>query len=139
MASMGTYVLDTFALMAYVRAEPGGAAVATLVERAEAGQLTLHMSAVNVAEVFYSTWRRAGQRVAQRVIDDLPVLGVSIHAADLALSLKAGALKAQYPIALGDCYAAALAQHLDATLVTGDPELRQVEGPVKIQWIGASP
>jgi ribonuclease VapC len=129
------YVLDTFALMAYSRAEPGGEEVAALVERAEVGQLALHMSAVNAAEVYYSTWRRAGRQVARRVVDDLPVLGISVHDATLALSLKAGALKAQFPISLADCYAAALAQELGATLVTGDPEFRHLEDVVRIDWL----
>ena len=136
MADVAAYVLDTFAWMAYARAEPGGETVRELVRQAEAGQVELHMTAVNVAEAFYGTWRRAGPRMARRVVDDLPLLGVAIHDADLALSLRAGALKAQYPLALGDCYAAALAQQLDATLVTGDPEFRQLHGVVKIEWLG---
>jgi predicted nucleic acid-binding protein len=64
------------------------------------------------------------------------MLGVTIHAADLTLSLLAGALKAEYPMALGDCFAAALAQQLGAVLVTGGLELKQAEKVVRIEWIG---
>jgi len=38
-------------------------------------------------------------------------------------------------MALGDCFAAALAKELKADLVTGDQEFKQVEGQVKVQWL----
>jgi uncharacterized protein len=36
-----------------------------------------------------------------------------------------------------DCFAAALAQHLEAAVVTGDPDFRQVEGMVAIEWLSS--
>jgi predicted nucleic acid-binding protein len=38
-------------------------------------------------------------------------------------------------LSLADCFAAALAFIEEAELVTGDPEFKQVEGEVKIEWI----
>ena len=34
-----------------------------------------------------------------------------------------------------DCYAAALAKNKQASLVTGDPEFKQVAKDIKIHWI----
>jgi len=135
MASVPAYVLDTFAVMAYVQDEPGRDVVRRLLEDAQAARVSLSISAVNVAEVYYTLWRRVGEEPAHLVIIDLQLAGVQVHDADLDLSLRAGSLKAQYPMALGDCHAAALAQRLDATLVTGDPGFRHVEGQVRIDWL----
>jgi len=136
MADVPLHVLDTFAVIALVQDEPGAAEVEALLTACRAGRASVHMCAVNVAEVFYTLWRRGNEWYAREKLADLELAGVQVHDADLALSLRAGALKAQYPIALGDCYAAALAQHLDAPLVTGDPEFRHAESVVKIAWIG---
>jgi len=44
-------------------------------------------------------------------------------------------LKASCRIAYADCFAATLSLKLRATLVTGDPEFRQLEEKIPIQWI----
>jgi ribonuclease VapC len=46
-------------------------------------------------------------------------------------------LKARFPIAYADAFAAALAQKHGCLLVTGDPEFQRVEG-LAIDWIGAN-
>jgi predicted nucleic acid-binding protein len=38
-------------------------------------------------------------------------------------------------MSLADCFAAALARDRKASLYTGDPEFKAVEGEVKIVWI----
>jgi ribonuclease VapC len=51
------------------------------------------------------------------------------------LALAAAYLKGLHPISYADCFAAALAQQLDAAVVTGDPDFRQLEGRVAIEWL----
>ncbi len=55
--------------------------------------------------------------------------------ADWKLTRKAAQFKAVKKIAYADCYAAALAEDLGATIVTGDPEFSQIEGEVSITWL----
>jgi len=129
------YVLDTSAVMAFLQYEPGRDRVGRLLEDAEAGRAAVNIASVNAAEVLYTLWRRVGEESARLVIDDLLLIGIQFHDADLSLSLRAGALKAEYPMSLADCYAAALAQQLDATVVTGDPEFKCVEEVVRIEWL----
>jgi ribonuclease VapC len=40
-----------------------------------------------------------------------------------------------------DCFAAALAQRLDAAVVTGDPEFEDIEraGELKVEWLPPKP
>jgi ribonuclease VapC len=135
MAGVPAYVFDTFAVIALVQDEPGAEQVECLLAAGGAGGAAIHMCSVNVAEVLYTLWRRGDELSARAKVTDLTLAGIQTHDATLRLSLQAGALKAQYPMALGDCFAAALAQHLDATLVTGDPEFKHVEDVVRIEWL----
>lgn len=48
------------------------------------------------------------------------------------LALTAARIKAGYPIAYPDAFAAALAQQTEATLVTGDPEFELLEDSLDI-------
>ncbi len=136
MAGLPAYVVDAFAVLALLQDEPGAAEVQALLAGSVAGEASVHMCSVNAAEVLYAVWRRTDDLTARTTIADLQLARIRFHDVDLPLSLKAGALKAQYPLALGGCYAAALTQHLDATLVTGDPEFRQMQDIVRIEWIG---
>jgi len=50
--------------------------------------------------------------------------------------LRAGpCLEAWHRISYADAFAAALAQQLAAPVVTGDPELRDIEGEVAVEWL----
>ncbi len=49
--------------------------------------------------------------------------------------LAAAHLKARFPIALADAFAAALAQELEAPLLTGDPEFKALEETLTIYWL----
>ncbi len=52
------------------------------------------------------------------------------------LALTAAHIKAEYPLAYADAFAAALAMNKDATLVTGDPEFMVLKDCLPIQWLG---
>ncbi len=129
------YVLDAFALLAYLRGEPGAERVRDLLLRARSGEARLYLCLVNYGEVLYISERQGGRPAAEeaiRIIDHLPLETVL---ADRDLTFAAAHLKARYPISYADAFAAALAQKLSATLVTGDPEFRKVEAVVEIEWL----
>jgi len=111
--------------------------VEALLEQALENGCALYMSIVNLGEVIYITERERGLAKAQQVlarIDELPIIVVD---SDRRCALAAARIKAHWPIAYADCYAAALCQVTDAVLVTGDPEFVPLEaaGVVKINWI----
>jgi len=62
-------------------------------------------------------------------------LPVEFVETDWDLIREAAMIKSQYPMAFADCFAAAVAQHTDALIMTGDPEFKLIEDQVKIQWI----
>jgi predicted nucleic acid-binding protein len=129
------YVLDTWAIMAYLEDEPAALAVETLIVEAHEDGVPLLMSVVNVAEVWYAFARRASPPQAHESLAELRLLGIEFRAADLDLALEAASFKARYRMSLADCFAAALANHNQAELVTGDQEFRQVEREVKLSWL----
>jgi len=129
------YVLDTFAVMAYLRGEAGGEAVRDLLRRAQGKEIALSLCLVNYGEVLYVTERAGGLEAATEAVRIVEQLPLKISSVDRALTFAAAHIKAQYPISYADAFAVALAQELGATVVTGDPEFRSVEGLVSVQWL----
>lgn len=129
------YVLDAWSIMAYLQGEPAGATVKTIIADAHEYGIPLLMSVVNVAEVWYAFARRASPLQAQESLAELKLLGIEFRAADLDLAIEAASFKARFKMSLADCFAAALAKHDQAELVTGDQEFRQVEREVKLSWL----
>lgn len=80
------------------------------------------MSWINIGEVHYVVRRIHGHSVASQVITDLKQV-IDAHLPDEALVLEASSIKADYPLAYADAFAAALAMTSGAELWTGDPEL----------------
>jgi predicted nucleic acid-binding protein len=50
--------------------------------------------------------------------------------------IAAARMKSTNKLSYADAFAAALSRSLDATLITGDPELGQMAGVLSIEWIG---
>lgn len=130
------YVLDSYALLVHLQREPGFERVRQLLRTAQEGQATLFLCVINLAEVLYTLERRQGMEAARRartlIEGELPIILVP---ADVALSVEAAHLKAAHPISLADCYVAALARQLEASVLTGDPDFARLEALVNVQWL----
>jgi predicted nucleic acid-binding protein len=131
-------VLDTWAVIAWLRDESGAARVERLWAEAAAGKLRLLMSAVNIGEVFYITARWRSLTDAEIVMRHLQELPLEICPAPNTLIWGAARVKAQHRLSYADAFAVATALRESATLVTGDPEVRAVgeKGVVRVEWIG---
>lgn len=129
---MSRYVLDSFAVLAFIQQETGWNYVRDMLREAANGVLELHISAINLAEVQYKIMRRdpdPTQRLAWLQALPLTMVSADPHIPQVVQ------LKARYAISLADCFAVALAQDLDCSVVTGDPEFRKLEDIVKIEWL----
>ncbi len=131
---MSRYVFDSYALLARYWEEPPLTQVEELIADRDNERW---MAAINLGEVFYKIAHQLDVFAAQNAIDEILDLPVRIIDADLELTLAAAKLKAVYPMSYADCFAAALAQQLDATVVTGDPEFERLErdGIIAIEWL----
>jgi len=132
---MPAKVLDSFALVAYFRDEAGAETVEDLLVVASRKDAPLHMTEVNYAEVKYTIIKKNGQAAwekAARILEGLPI---EFHAATRSLADQAADFKSRCHFSLADAFAAALAKEKKAELVTGDPEFKEVEGEIKVQWL----
>lgn len=135
------YVLDSYALLAYLQGErgcaasPGADQVEELLDQAAEGRISIRASLINLGEVAYLVERRHGLAWRDRVLDELASFPIAFGEVTMERILAAAHVKAHHAISYADAFAAALAQEFDATLVTGDPEFRQVEPLVRVLWL----
>ena len=129
------YVLDSFALLAYFQAEAGGAKVKDILKQAKMGEVVTSLSLINLGEIIYITGRKLSNDRAKEILLDILLLPIQLAEVTMDRVLAAAQIKTQYPISYADAFAVALAQELNATIVTGDPEFKQVESIVKLSWL----
>jgi predicted nucleic acid-binding protein len=96
----------------------------------------LLMNDINIGETFYILARERGLDQAEYFISAiLPNLPITKIGNTLTEVIDAAKIKAQYPISYADCFAVATALREKAIIITGDPDFKQVEKIVKIDWI----
>lgn len=118
---MSDVVLDASAVLALLRGEPGGDAVAGHIGRAA-------ISAVNLQEVAKEMLREGA--APERVRPVLDELGLDVRAHDAEAAYAAAALYGQtkeHGRGLGDRSCMALGLQLGLPVLTADREWRQVE------------
>ena len=131
----GASVLDSFALLTFLRGEAGEEQVAAWLERASDRDAPLHMTEVNYAEVKYMIVRKDGVDRWEGIARELPTLPIEFHPADRRLADIAADFKARYRLSLADAFAAALAKERKTDLLTGDTEFKSLEKEIKITWL----
>jgi len=113
-----TLVFDAGALVAYLTAEPGAEMVRQLLKE-NPGDCYAH--AINLCEVFYPALRADGLEAAREVIATLTAAGVQARSdMDTEFWESAAGNKAAYAMSLADAFCVALAQRMDAELITSD-------------------
>jgi len=128
-------VLDSFALLAYFRDEPGAETMENLLVTAGKKDAPLHMTDVNYAEVKYAVLKKDGAAAWEQAAKILQGLPIDFHSTSRALADTAADFKARFQMSLADAFAAALAKEKKADLVTGDPEFKPLEKEIKIHWL----
>jgi len=88
-----------------------------------------------LGELVYASERKRGAEEAAHRLADLRRLPITFCAATEERVLAAAHIKAKHPVSYADAFAIALAQELNATIVTGDPEFQNIEKIVKILWL----
>jgi len=118
------------ALLAWLQNEPGAGLVEDVLKQA-AKEEAFHcfLSAINLGEVYYRLLRLRGADEADAFWEDVRkgILPVTLVAPTLTRIRQAARLKARYPVAYADAFAAQLAQEKRVPLLTGDPELKALE------------
>jgi predicted nucleic acid-binding protein len=135
MTESASFVLDSFALLAYLQDEPLASRIEKLLENSEKEKCRLFLSMINLGELLYITERRAGVVKAQDALALIRQLPIEIVPADEQTVFAAAHLKANYPISYADSFVVATAIQENAIIITGDPEFQSVETLVKVEWL----
>ena len=130
-----TFVLDSFALLAYLNGEPGRARVKEVLKSAEQGAGRVFLCMINFGEVLYTTERRRGFATAQGVQSLIESMPITIVEATRTFVLEAAHIKANHALSHADAFAVASALRENAIVLTGDPEFGAVESIVTVEWL----
>jgi ribonuclease VapC len=130
-----TYVLDTWAVIAYLEDEPSGEKIEELIAAAHEEQIPIYMSVVNLGEVWYTFAREISEEEANASIKILNDLRIQVENVDWEITQEAARFKSQHKMSYADAFAAALAKVMKAELVTGDNEFKPLDGDIKISWV----
>ena len=128
-------VFDSWAVIAYLEGESAAEKVANHIADAHESDIPMFICVVNAGEVWYIIARETSIADADRSITELRHLGVEFVDADWPLAHDAGIYKSRHKMAFADCFSAALAKQKKALLLTGDPEFKQVEPEITIDWL----
>jgi predicted nucleic acid-binding protein len=132
------FILDSFAIMALLRHEPGAVRTREVLGQARHGSCICRASQINLGEVIYTVERRAGLQGVREFLVFLVDNPIVIEEASWQRIQAAAHIKAQHSVSYADAFAIALAQEFQATVLTGDPEFRTVEQFVRVEWLGRS-
>jgi len=130
-----SYVLDSYALLAYFADERGRRPVEKLLTDGLNDEIFIKMTVINLGEVIYIIERKRGLPDAQLTLSRIKELPIKLIDIDEDLALAAAHIKAEHSIAYADCFAAALSKLQKAVLVTGDPEFKKLEKEIEIFWL----
>ena len=96
--SPATYVLDSFAVLAYLENEAGAAIVQGILATAAVDEAILYMSAISLGEMMYIIERERGLPAAQIALAQLQQLPIQLLEATLARILAAAHIKAHHAL-----------------------------------------
>lgn len=126
-------VLDSFALLAYLKQEDSYKKVQDLLSSKE---IPLLMNDINIGETFYIIAKKRGLAQAEFFINViLPTLPIAKVGNTLTEVIQAARIKARYPISYADSFVVATALREKAAIITGDPDFKHVESIVKVEWL----
>ncbi len=92
------------------------------------GKVQAFICDINLAEYYYKTCEKLGKKIADLRYHQIRGSNIIPVETDETLTLKAGEKKCKYrgSLSLADCFALALAELKEATLLTTDSELAKV-------------
>ena len=129
------YILDSYALLAYFQGEHGGEQIRKILKEASTGQAQVSLSVINLGEIYYIISRRRGEESARSIVEDMALLPIELLAATTERILHAASIKARYSVSYAYAFVIAGAEELLASILTGDPEFKEIESWIDVFWL----
>jgi ribonuclease VapC len=134
-ADKRVFVLDSFALLAYLQGESGMERVQSILRDAEKGRAAVHICTINLGEVLYIIEREQGLVRAHETLAAIQQLPIEVIPADNSTVLDAAHIKANHTVSYADAFAVVCAQRTGGVLLTGDKEFESVEEVIHVEWL----
>ena len=136
MKSQERIVLDAWAVLALIFGEePAAGVVKNIFGEKDTSGSYIYMSWINLGEVYYTLTRRKGSEAADEVLKDIKLLPMTLHEPSKADILTAARIKANHRLSYADAFAVSLAERIQGTLFTGDPEILLLQNIIKIKQL----
>lgn len=130
------FILDTWALLAHLGDETGAGRVRVVLRSAEKNECKAGISIINLGEVAYITERERGLAKVHKVLGVIRSLPVTVLPVGERIVMMAAHIKASHRLSYADAFAAATAKLTGGKLLTGDPELKKLDGAdIKVEWL----
>lgn len=120
------YVLDSFAILAYLGNEEGADRIEEIIDKAEKGEIKLFMNYISLGEVYYIVAREFGVTKANEAVAIVKRLPIEFVEVNESLALTAGRIKAMHSLSYADAFVVATAIDKKGVIVTGDREFEGV-------------
>ncbi len=136
-----TFVLDASAVLTYIAGEQGSDRLEQLLcgrKTEDSASSVLLMDCISLSEVYWVVRREVSEEKANQVLALVKNWDIKFIPVDEVISLLAVRIRSVWSISNIDAYALATAQLFGATLVTNNPQLRRIEGWIKILWLAES-
>ena len=121
--------------LSYFQKEPGYQKVARLLDEDRKDKNLPLIQIINFGEIIYITKKDFGENAKLRVIRNVIQMGFRIISVEDDLVYEAAELKGSYAISYADAFLLATALREKATIVTGDPEFKQVVSLCQREWV----
>ncbi len=135
MANKVTYILDSFALLAYLQGEAGMERVQAILKDAGKDRCSAQICIINLGEVLYIIEREQGLVKAHEALAAIQQLPIEVLQVDNQTVLSAAHIKATHALSYADAFAEVCAQNVNGVLLTGDREFESVEQIINLEWL----
>ena len=129
------FVLDSFAVLTYLKEEPGWQRVRDILWKAYRKDNLVFLSFVNLGEIYYIIYRENGPVIADQAISMIKSWPLKFLAANEDQAIIAGRMKAENRISYADAFVVAAALSKKAVIVTGDREFKALEDFLDVSWL----
>lgn len=130
-----SFILDTYAVIAFLLKEEGGKTVKRILEYIKEKSVKIYLNEINLGDVYYRIWKNEGESIGKEALNSCLSLPIKLITVDREIILHAAEIKAQNRVSYADAFCIATAKEKQAQILTGDPEFTSIEG-IKVVWIG---
>lgn len=135
MADKPIFILESFALLAYLQGEKGMERVQSVLKDAEKSRCAILICIINLGEVLYIIEREKGLSKAHESLATIQQLPIEVIPVDNQTVLDAAHIKANHALSYADSFAVVCAQKSDGVVLTGDKEFESVRNLIRVEWL----